>query len=116
MPGRSVAATGMPGAEVLEELQRAHRFGLLAAPVGDEAEVGRGDERDQLLARNRRTQVDVGRSAQSQKPKLDTVTFRFIGDTQAQAAALRAGDVDAFPEFVAAELFGAFQKDDRFTT
>jgi ABC-type dipeptide transport system, periplasmic component len=53
---------------------------------------------------------------QKGKPKLDTVTFRFIGDPQAQAAALRAGDVDAFPEFSAAELFGAFQKDDRFAT
>jgi peptide/nickel transport system substrate-binding protein len=50
------------------------------------------------------------------KPKLDSVTFRFIGDPQAQAAALKAGDVDAFPEFSAAELFGAFQKDSRFAT
>jgi len=53
---------------------------------------------------------------QKGKPKLDTVTFRFISDPQAQAAALRAGDVDAFPEFSAAELFGDFQKDARFTT
>jgi len=48
-------------------------------------------------------------------PKLSSVTFRFIGDAQAQAAALRAGDVDAFPNFTAPELFGEFQKDDRFT-
>ncbi len=53
---------------------------------------------------------------QAGKPKLDSVTFRFIGDPQAQAAALRSGDVDAFPEFTAAELFGEFQKDDRFAT
>jgi peptide/nickel transport system substrate-binding protein len=53
---------------------------------------------------------------QKGKPKLDAVTFRFIGDPQAQAAALRAGDVDSFPEFSAAELFGAFQKDSRFAT
>lgn len=47
-------------------------------------------------------------------PKLSSVTFRFIGDAQAQAAALRAGDVDAFPNFTAPELYGEFQKDDRF--
>ena len=53
---------------------------------------------------------------QKGKPKLDTVTFRFISDAQAQAAALRAGDVDAFPEFSAAELFASFEKDSRFAT
>jgi peptide/nickel transport system substrate-binding protein len=49
-------------------------------------------------------------------PKLSSVTFRFIGDPQAQAAALRAGDIDAFPNFTAPELFGEFQKDTRFKT
>jgi peptide/nickel transport system substrate-binding protein len=49
-------------------------------------------------------------------PKLASVTFRFIGDPQAEAAALRAGDIDAFPNFTAPELFGEFQKDKRFTT
>ncbi|MFC7395794.1 ABC transporter substrate-binding protein [Chelatococcus sp. GCM10030263] len=48
--------------------------------------------------------------------RLDEATFRFVGDPQAQAAALRAGDVDAFPEFGAPELYGAFQKDGRFAT
>ncbi|PXW63203.1 peptide/nickel transport system substrate-binding protein [Chelatococcus asaccharovorans] len=46
--------------------------------------------------------------------QLQRATFRFIGDPQAQAAALRAGDVDAFPEFAAPELYGTFQKDSRF--
>jgi peptide/nickel transport system substrate-binding protein len=45
---------------------------------------------------------------------LEEATFRFISDPQAQAAALRAGDVDAFPEFGAPELYGAFQQDSRF--
>lgn len=48
--------------------------------------------------------------------QLQRATFRFIVDPQAQAAALRAGDVDAFPEFSAPELYGTFQKDSRFTT
>lgn len=49
-------------------------------------------------------------------PKLASVTFRFIGDAQAQAAALRAGDVDAIPNFTAPELFGEFENDERFNT
>lgn len=49
-------------------------------------------------------------------PKLASVTFRFIGDPQAEAAALRAGDIDGFPNFTAPELFGEFQKDMRFKT
>src|SRR6202008_140759 len=43
-----------------------------------------------------------------------SVTLRFISDPQAQVAALRAGDIDAFPEFTAAELVPSFQKDPRF--
>jgi peptide/nickel transport system substrate-binding protein len=49
-------------------------------------------------------------------PKLASVTFRFIGDAQAQAAALRAGDVDAFQNFSAPELYGEFEQDDRFNS
>jgi peptide/nickel transport system substrate-binding protein len=49
-------------------------------------------------------------------PKLSAVTFRFIGDAPAQAAALRAGDIDGFPNFTAPELFGEFEQDARFKT
>jgi peptide/nickel transport system substrate-binding protein len=48
--------------------------------------------------------------------KLDKVTFRFIADPQAEAAALKAGDVDAFPEFAAPELMSSFDGDARLTT
>jgi len=47
--------------------------------------------------------------------KLTDVTFRFINDPQAQVAALRAGDVDAFPNLGAPELFESFKEDGRFT-
>lgn len=47
--------------------------------------------------------------------KLKQVTFRFIGDAQAQAAALKAGDVDAIANFAAPELFEDFKKDPKFT-
>ncbi|QRM28008.1 ABC transporter substrate-binding protein [Microvirga sp. VF16] len=51
---------------------------------------------------------------QKDKIKLDSVTFRFINDAQAQVAALKAGDVDAFSNLGAPELFAEFQKDSRF--
>ncbi|TPW32479.1 ABC transporter substrate-binding protein [Martelella alba] len=48
-------------------------------------------------------------------PKLDKVTFRFIADPQAQAAALTSGGVDAIPEFGAPELVDQFKKNSDFT-
>jgi peptide/nickel transport system substrate-binding protein len=48
--------------------------------------------------------------------KLEKATFRFIADAQAQAAALKAGDVDAFPEFGAPELIESFKNDPRLAT
>lgn len=50
------------------------------------------------------------------KVKLHKVTFRFIADPQAQAAALKSGDVDAFPEFGAPELVESFKDDERLVT
>jgi peptide/nickel transport system substrate-binding protein len=41
-------------------------------------------------------------------------TFRFISDPSAQAAALLAGDVDAFPRFQAVQNLAQFQSDPRF--
>ncbi|MDR3514605.1 MAG: ABC transporter substrate-binding protein [Azospirillaceae bacterium] len=52
----------------------------------------------------------------SLKVPLDHVTFRFIGDPQAEVAALRSGDVDAFPEFAAPELMGSFAGDPDLVT
>ncbi|TCQ10512.1 peptide/nickel transport system substrate-binding protein [Rhizobium sp. PP-F2F-G36] len=43
------------------------------------------------------------------KVRLETVTFRFIPDAQAQAAAITTGGVDAFPEFAAPELIESFK-------
>ncbi|MGV8937308.1 MAG: ABC transporter substrate-binding protein [Allorhizobium sp.] len=48
--------------------------------------------------------------------KLDKVTFRFIADAQAQAAALKSGDVDAFPEFGAPELVETFKDEPKLAT
>jgi peptide/nickel transport system substrate-binding protein len=62
--------------------------------------------------------VELVRNAdywQPGKVKLESVTFRFINDPQAQVAAVRAGDVDAFPNIGAPELFADLKKDPRFT-
>jgi len=49
-------------------------------------------------------------------PQLSAATFRFINDPQAQAAALNSGQVDAFPEFAAPELYAALEADSAFET
>lgn len=48
--------------------------------------------------------------------RLDKVTFRFIADPQAQAAALKSGGVDAIPEFAAPELMTSFAGDANLVT
>lgn len=45
---------------------------------------------------------------------LDKVTIRFISDPAAQAAALLAGDVDAFPRIQASRSLPRLQQDERF--
>ncbi|MDF2810544.1 MAG: transporter substrate-binding protein [Microvirga sp.] len=45
--------------------------------------------------------------------KLSSVTFKFISDPSAAAAAVLAGDIDAFPEFPAPELLERFRSDAR---
>lgn len=46
--------------------------------------------------------------------KLEGATFRFIADPTAAFGAMQAGDVDAFPNFPAAETIAQFQNDPRF--
>ncbi len=46
----------------------------------------------------------------------DSVTFRFITDAAAQVAAVRAGDVDVFPNIGSPESVLAFEADPRFAT
>jgi peptide/nickel transport system substrate-binding protein len=48
-----------------------------------------------------------------QLPEITTAIFRFVNDPQAQAAALKAGDIDAFPQFGAPELMATFEGDSR---
>ncbi|MGE7367518.1 ABC transporter substrate-binding protein [Neorhizobium sp. NPDC001467] len=66
------------------------------------------------------SQVELARNAdywnKEVAVKIDRASFRFIGDPQAQAAALKAGDVDGFPEFGAPELMESFKGDARLVT
>jgi peptide/nickel transport system substrate-binding protein len=66
------------------------------------------------------SKVDLAKNAdywnKAVSVKLDTASFRFIGDAQAQAAALTAGDVDAFPEFGAPELVKSFADNKKLAT
>lgn len=48
-------------------------------------------------------------------PKIRAATFRVISDPSAASAALRAGDVDAFPNFPAPEIVAAFEADPHFS-
>jgi peptide/nickel transport system substrate-binding protein len=78
--------------------------------------VGTGPFKFKNWARG--NQVELVRNPdywQKDKVKLESVTFRFISDPQAQVAAVRAGDVDAFPNIGAPELFADLKKDPRFT-
>ncbi len=49
------------------------------------------------------------------KPAIASVTFRFVADPSAAAAAMLAGDIDAFPLFPAPETLDQFRADKRFT-
>ncbi|WP_425484658.1 ABC transporter substrate-binding protein [Aureimonas mangrovi] len=49
-------------------------------------------------------------------PALSQATFRFISDAQAQVSALQSGQVDAFPEFGAPELYASFEVREEFET
>jgi len=49
-----------------------------------------------------------------EKPKLKSVTFKFISDPTAAFAAMMSGDVDAFPNFPALETLKQFENNPRF--
>lgn len=78
--------------------------------------VGTGPFKFKAWARGDKVELVRNDAYWGAKPKLEAVTFRFIGDPQAQVAALKAGDIDAFPLLGAPELFAELKKDPRFTT
>lgn len=77
--------------------------------------IGTGPFRFKAWARGDKVELVRNPDYWGERPRLEAVTFRFITDAQAQVAALRAGDVDAFPNIGAPELFADLKKDRRFT-
>ncbi len=95
---------------------------IMVAPGSAEANktnpVGTGPFRFKAWAKGDRVELErfAGYWDAAHPAALSQVTFRFLADPQAQAAALRAGDVDAFPEFSAPEIYTDFQKNKTFKT
>jgi peptide/nickel transport system substrate-binding protein len=77
--------------------------------------VGSGPYRFQEWAKGNR--VVLVRNEQHRRAKdvaVRQVTFRFIDDPSAAAAALLSGDLDAYPNFPAPEALDVFKRDPRF--
>ncbi|WP_237476548.1 ABC transporter substrate-binding protein [Lichenibacterium dinghuense] len=93
---------------------------VMLAPKSADADrtdpVGTGPFRVARWVRGDRVELvrDPGYWDADHLPALESATFRFVPDPQAQAAALRAGGLDAVPELGAPELFAAFKGDPAF--
>jgi peptide/nickel transport system substrate-binding protein len=76
--------------------------------------IGTGPFR--FVRRVRGDRVELERFPQywGEAPRMARVTFRFISDAQAQAAALRSGDVHEFPTLGAAKLLAELRRDPNF--
>lgn len=77
--------------------------------------VGTGPFKFKSWAKGDRVTLERFDGYWGDKPKLSAVTFRFISDPAAAAAALSAGDVDGFANLPAPETVPQFKSDPRFT-
>lgn len=77
--------------------------------------VGTGPFRFSRWVKGDRAELVRNDSYWGPKPALKMVTFRFISDPTAAAAAVMAGDLDAFPNFPAPETLDQIRADKRFT-
>ena len=93
---------------------------VMVAPNSAEADrvtpVGTGPFRFKAWVKGDRVTLERNPSYwdAARRPALAEATFRFIGDPQAQVAALQSNGVDAVPELAAPELFAPFKADARF--
>jgi peptide/nickel transport system substrate-binding protein len=76
--------------------------------------VGTGPFRFARWVRGDRIELERFPGYWGPAPKLAAVTFRFIADPTAAAAAVLAGDLDAFPNFPAPETLTRLRADPRF--
>jgi len=77
--------------------------------------VGTGPFRFANWVKGDRVEITRNDAYWGTKPALKTVTFRVIADPTAAAAAVLAGDIDAFPNFPAPETLDRIRADKRFT-
>ncbi len=90
-------------------------FGPESAANNRANPVGTGPFKFERWARGDRVElVRFDDYWQKDAVKLKRVTFRFIQDPVAQVAALRSGDLDAFPNLGAPETLDQFKNDRRF--
>ena len=77
--------------------------------------VGTGPFRFTRWVKGDRVELTRNDSYWGKAPALKTVVFRFISDPTAAAAAVMAGDLDAFPNYPAPETLDRVRADKRFT-
>ena len=77
--------------------------------------VGTGPFRFVKWVKGDRVELTRNDSYWGKAPALKSVTFRFVADPTAAAAAVMAGDLDAFPNYPAPETLDQLRADKRFT-
>ncbi len=75
--------------------------------------IGTGPFRFKRWVRGDRVELERNPDYWGEAAKLSAVTFRFVSDPSAAAAAMLAGDIDVFPMFQAPELINRFRNDDK---
>ncbi len=76
--------------------------------------IGTGPFRIKAWRRGANLLLEKNKSYWGAMPEIDTILFRFLPEPLAAQAALRAQEVDAFPNFPAPELLAKLAKDSRF--
>jgi peptide/nickel transport system substrate-binding protein len=76
--------------------------------------IGTGPYKLARWAKGDRVELVRNPTYWGQQPPISRVAFRFIADPSAAAAAVMAGDVDAFPMYPAPETLDQFRTDTRF--
>lgn len=76
--------------------------------------VGTGPFRFSNWRRGDSIQLDKNSDYWGTSPGLDSVIFKFIGDPAAAFASMKAGDIDAYPNYPAPENIAEFENDPNF--
>jgi len=113
---RLVVTLKQPASSFLYNMGSADAI-MVAPATADNAKqvpVGTGPFKFDRWARGDRIELSRYEKYWGKRANFSKVTFRIIPDAQAQVAALKTGDVDAFPVMGAPELLNEFKADPRF--